>query len=199
MNEGGWLDVLLAAVNALLLAVPEVVVALSLLIFAVRTGYFPPGGLASNQTLSSGMWSQVRDLGSHIALPSIALALGSVPLLLSHVRTAIAEALQSSFIEAAAGYGISPARILLRHAFPVAANPLITLFGTSIGMLISSSLLTEAVFGWPGIGQLMLEAIEARDFFLVVDSALLSTVFFLVGTLIADILLYLADPRIRAD
>ena len=67
---------------------------------------------------------------------------------------------------------------------------MITLFGTSIGMLISSSLLTEAVFGWPGIGQLMLEAVQARDFFLVVDSAMLSTAFFLLGTLVADILLY---------
>jgi peptide/nickel transport system permease protein len=90
-------------------------------------------------------------------------------------------------------------RLLLRHAFRAAANPLITLFGTSVGLLISSSLLTEAVFGWPGLGQLMLEAIGARDFFLVVDSALLSTAFFLLGTLVADILLYLADPRIRAD
>ena len=199
MDEGELVDRLLTAVNALLLAIPEVVLALSLLLLAVRTGYFPLGGLTSNQTPTSGMWSQARDLASHVALPSIVLAAGSLPLLLSHVRTAIAEALRAPSIEAAAGYGISPARILVRHAFPAAANPLITLFGTSIGMLISSSLLTEAVFGWPGLGQLMLEAVEARDFFLVVDSAIVSTAFFLVGTLVADILLYLADPRIRAD
>jgi peptide/nickel transport system permease protein len=55
------------------------------------------------------------------------------------------------------------------------------------------------VFGWPGLGQLMLEAVEARDFFLVMDSAMLSTAFFLVGGLMADLLLFLADPRIRAD
>jgi peptide/nickel transport system permease protein len=199
MDEGGLMDFLLTAVNALLFAIPEVVLALALLVFAVRTGYFPLGGLGSNQTLSSGMWSQVRDLASHLALPSIALAAGFLPLLLSHVRTAIAEVLQSPFVEAAVGYGIPPVRILIRHAFPAAANPLITLFGTSIGLLISSSLLTEAVFGWPGLGQLMLEAVEARDFFLVVDSAIVSTAFFLLGTLVADILLYLADPRIRTD
>ncbi|MFL6449889.1 MAG: ABC transporter permease [Bryobacteraceae bacterium] len=198
-NEGGFFDVLLTSVNALLLAIPEVVLALSLMVFAVRTGYFPLGGLASNQNISSGMWSQTRDLASHLVLPSIALAAGSAPLLLSHVRTAVSEALHSSFIEAAWGHGISRSRMLLRHAFPAAANPLITLFGTSVGMLISSSLLTEAVFGWPGLGQLMLEALGARDFFLVVDSAVLATAFFLLGTLIADILLYLADPRIRAD
>lgn len=199
MNQGGLADKVLTAVNALLLATPEVVLALCLLVFAARTGYFPLGGLQSNLDADASLWTQVQDLARHIALPSLALAAGSAPLLLSHVRTAVADALRSPFIEAAAGYGISPLRILLHHAFPAAANPLITLFGTSVGMLVSSSLLTEAVFGWPGLGQLMLEAVQARDFFLVVDSALLSTAFFLLGTLMADILLYAADPRIRLE
>jgi peptide/nickel transport system permease protein len=64
-------------------------------------------------------------------------------------------------------------------------------------MLISSSLLIETVFSWPGLGQLMLEAIQQRDFFLVVDAAVLSTAFLIGGNLIADVLLYASDPRIR--
>jgi peptide/nickel transport system permease protein len=199
MHQGGILDYLATITSAFLLATPEVVLALCLLFFAVRTGYFPVGGLTSDPTPVSGIWTYIWDLVDHLMLPAIALAAGSLPLLLSHVRDAISEALRSPFIEAAVSYGLSPVRILVRHALPAAANPLITLFGTSIGMLISSSLLTEAVFGWPGLGQLMLEAVEARDFFLVVDSAMLSTAFFLLGTLVADILLYLADPRIRAE
>ncbi len=199
MKEHGLLDLLLTGVNALLLAIPEVVLALCLLLFAVRTGYFPVGGLTSDQVAISGIWGHIEDLAKHLTLPTIALAAGSLPLLISHVRNAVAEVLRSPFIEAAVGLGIPPVRILFVYAFPAAANPLITLFGTSIGMLISSSLLTEAVFGWPGLGQLMLEAVEARDFFLVVGSAMLSTAFFLLGTLTADILLYLTDPRIRAE
>jgi peptide/nickel transport system permease protein len=199
MKEGGFADALVTGVNAFLLAVPEVVLALCALLFAVRTGLFPAGGLVAAEHAGLGAWSDARDLASHLALPAIVLAAGSLPLLLSHVRDSLSEVLRSPFIEAAEACGIPPARRLLRHAFPAAANPLITLFGTSFGMLISSSLLTEAVFGWPGLGQLMLEAVESRDFFLVMDSALLSTVFFLIGGLIADILLFLADPRIRAD
>lgn len=199
MNEGGFADYLLAGVSASLLAIPEVVLALCLLLFAVRTGYFPVGGLTSDEAILGGVWSHAHDIVRHLVLPGIVLAAGLLPILLSHVRDSIAEVLRSPFLEAAAGYGISPIRILFRHAFRAAANPLITLFGTSIGMLISSSLLTEAVFGWPGLGQLMLEAVESRDFFLVVDSAVLSTAFFLAGTLLADILLYWADPRIRAE
>jgi peptide/nickel transport system permease protein len=199
INQGGFVDWLLSAASTLLLAIPEVVLALCLLVWAVHTGYFPVGGLNSAQASSAGIWIDVRELIGHIALPSAVLAAGSFPLLFSHIRNALAEVLRAPFIEAAIGHGIPPMRLLLRHAFRAAANPLITLFGTSVGLLISSSLLTEAVFGWPGLGQLMLEAIGARDFFLVVDSALLSTAFFLLGTLVADILLYLADPRIRAD
>ena len=199
MKEGGFADLLVTGVNAFLLAVPEVVLALCALLFAVRTGLFPVGGLGSAGDPSPAMWSEIRELAKHLTLPAIVLAAGSLPLLLSHVRDAVSEVLRSPFIEAAEASGIPPGRILLRHAFPAAANPLITLFGTSIGMLISSSLLIEAVFGWPGLGQLMLEAVEGRDFFLVMDSAMLSTAFFLIGGLLADILLFLADPRIRAD
>ena len=198
MKEGSLADLLVTGVNASLLAVPEVVIALCGLLFAVQTGLFPVGGLVSLGESNGETWAHIRDLVRHLALPAIVLAAGLLPLLLSHVRDALSEVLRSPFIEAAEASGIPPGRILFRHAFPAAANPLITLFGTSIGMLISSSLLTEAVFGWPGLGQLMLEAIEARDFFLVMDSAMLSTGFFLVGGLIADVLLFSADPRIRA-
>jgi len=199
LHQGGIVDHVATGVTAFLLAVPEIVLALCLLLFAVRTGYLPVGGLNLDATYASGLWSVTAEVAKHLALPALVLAAGSLPFLLSHVRSAIAETLRSPFIEAAVGNGIPPVRILSRHAFPAAANPLITLFGTSLGMLISSSLLTEAVFSWPGIGQLMLEAIQSRDFFLVVDSALLSTAFFVAGTLVADILLYLADPRIRAE
>jgi peptide/nickel transport system permease protein len=176
---------------------PELVLALLLLLFAVRTGYFPAGGLMSLESLDTGVWSETKDITKHLFLPSVCLAAGLLPLLLSHVRAAVAEALESPFIGAARGHGIPFRRLLLRHALPAAANPLISLFGFSLGMLISSSLLIETVFSWPGLGQLMLEAIQQRDFFLVVDAAVLSTAFLIGGNLIADVLLYASDPRIR--
>jgi peptide/nickel transport system permease protein len=80
---------------------------------------------------------------------------------------------------------------------PVAANPLISLFGFSLGTLLSASLLIEVVMGWPGLGPLFLEAIMARDFALVLAVVMLSASFLVVGNLLADILLYRMDPRIR--
>jgi peptide/nickel transport system permease protein len=196
-RPGSPIDWLTRGTVAVLLATPELVLALLLLFFAVRTGYFPTGGLMSLDSFEMDAWSETKDIAKHVFLPGICLAAGLLPLLLSHVRAAVEEALEAPAIGAARGHGIPFRRLLLRHALPLAANPLISLFGFSLGMLISSSLLIETVFSWPGLGQLMLEAIQNRDFFLVVDATVLSTAFLLGGNLIADVLLYANDPRIK--
>jgi peptide/nickel transport system permease protein len=196
-RPGSLTDRLTKGAVAVLLATPELVLALLLLLFAVRTGYFPAGGLTAPLTSQTSFWSGAGDVLRHLFLPGICLAAGLLPLLLSHVRAAVAEALQSPCIEAARGHGIPFRRLLLRHALPLAANPLISLFGFSLGLLISSSLLVETVFSWPGLGQLMLESIGKRDLFPVMDSAVLSTAFLMAGNLAADALLYASDPRIR--
>ena len=174
-----------------------------LLLFDVPTGYFPAGGLTATATSLPGSvvggWPRAMDIASHLVLPSLCLVAGLLPMLLSHVRTAVRETLEAPFVSAARGYGIPFRRVLLRHVLPASANPLISLFGLSIGMLISSSLLIEAIFSWPGLGQLMVEAILQRDFFLVIDASVLATGFFVAGNFMADLLLYAADPRIRAD
>jgi peptide/nickel transport system permease protein len=109
----------------------------------------------------------------------------------------MAEAIDSPFALSARAQGIPRRRLLFRHLLPAAANPLISLFGFSLGTLLSASLLVEVVMGWPGLGPLFLEAIMARDFALVLAVVILSASFLVVGNLLADILLYRMDPRIR--
>jgi peptide/nickel transport system permease protein len=109
------------------------------------------------------------------------------------------EALNATFISAARGHGIPQWRLLLRHALPAAANPLITLFGFSLATLLSGSLLVEVITGWPGVGPVFLTAIYDRDFFVVVGVVLLSSLFLVTGNFLADMLLYASDPRIRAE
>ena len=82
---------------------------------------------------------------------------------------------------------------------PAAANPIVSLFGFSVGTLLSSSLLIEVVLSWPGLGPLLLDAILQRDLYLVIGATMLSTVFLIAGNLIADALLFVSDPRVRAD
>lgn len=184
--------------TATLLAVPDLVLALALLILAVRTRWFPTGGLVSIGFDDFSPLHKVRDLALHLTLPVIALVLSALPTIIRHVRASVAEALDAPFLRAAKAHGIPQRTLLFRYALRGASNPLISLFGFSLGTLLSGSLLVEVVMSWPGLGPLLLESILARDLYVVIGSVLLSTVFLVLGNLLADVLLYVTDPRIRS-
>jgi peptide/nickel transport system permease protein len=196
--RGGWIDRAGALATAFLLAIPDVLLGLLLLLFATRTGVLPVGGMSSSISSSASLASLGKDLGIHLILPVIGLVLGLLPILVRHVRSAMIQVLGTSYIRAAKGYGIKPFRLLYRHALPAALNSLISLLGFSLGALLSMSLLMEVIMSWPGLGPLLLEALLARDLYVVMAGVLLSSVFLLAGNLIADLLLYWSDPRIRA-
>ncbi|MCP3956592.1 MAG: ABC transporter permease [bacterium] len=194
-----WVRALFGGGTSLLLAIPDILLALLFLLLAVRTGWFPVGGMASLDYPSFDAWGKVKDLVHHFALPVTAMTLATLPVLVRHVHASMSEVLRSPFLLSARGFGIPPRRLLFRYALPVAANPLISLFGHSVGSLLSASLLIEVVLSWPGIGPLLLESILARDVHVVIGAVLMSTVLLIVGNLLADVLLYAADPRIRVE
>ena len=183
---------------AALLVVPELTVALGLLVFAVRSGWFPAGGMVSIAHENLAWADKLRDLVRHMTLPVIVLVLGALPVLLRHVRSAMIDVLGAPFLRAAEGLGIPRRRLLYRYALPAAGNSLVSLFGFSVGTLLSASLLVEIVMSWPGLGPFLVEAILARDLYVVIAGVLFSTVFLVAGNLAADLLLYWIDPRIRA-
>ncbi len=196
-RQGQWADHLSSASTSLLLAVPDLVMALALLWFAVRTGIFPTGGMASLDSSDLGTWAKTKDIAWHLFLPATVLVLGTLPVLVRHVRSAVVEVLDSPFILAARGRGIPRQRLLFRYALPAASNSLISLFGMSVAGLLSASLLIEVIMSWPGLGPLLLEAVLARDLYLVVGAVMFSTLFLVAGNLLADLLLFATDPRIR--
>jgi peptide/nickel transport system permease protein len=190
-------DRVLSWTTATLLVVPDLVLALGLLILAVRTGWFPTGGMASVGFEELSPLQKFRDLALHLALPVFALVLAALPMLLRHVRASVVEVLNAPFLRAARSHGIPHPKLIFGYALRAAANPLISLFGFSVGTLLSGSLLVEVVMSWPGLGPLLLEAILARDLYVVIGGVLLSMIFLVAGNLVADVLLYWADPRIR--
>jgi peptide/nickel transport system permease protein len=115
------------------------------------------------------------------------------------MRANLLEVLGSAYIVAARARGISRARILYVHALKNALNPMITIFGYQLSALLSGAALTEIILGWPGLGQIMLEAVRKQDVYLVMGSVLISGILLIAGNLIADILLGVADPRIRYE
>ena len=192
-----WADRLFSGGTSALLALPDVLIALLALLIALKTGIFPVGGMTSINAQDQNTWAYVRDLGWHMVLPVAAMVIGSLTMILRHVRASVSEVLESSYMRAAEGHGLRRFKLLFGYALPAAANPLISLFGLSVAMLLSVSLLIEVVMSWPGIGPLLLESILARDLFVVIGAVMLSTVFLIAGNLLGDVLLYAFDPRIR--
>jgi peptide/nickel transport system permease protein len=192
-----WIDHLAGFITSLLLITPDLVLALGLLWLALRTHWFPAGGMHSLKT--AGADASFRDVLLHLIAPTTVLVLGTLPVLFLHIRAAIVDAVQEPYIRAAHSYGISPWRIFVRHALPVAAAPLLSLFGFSLASLLSASLLIEVVMNWPGLGPLLLEAILARDVYVVIGSVMFSALFLAGGMLCADFLLFVLDPRIRIE
>jgi len=198
-RRGRWEDQLTSATTSFLLSVPEIVLALGLLYLVIRTRALPVGGMVSARFDRLGSWGQTTDLAAHLIVPVTTLVLASLPILIRHVRASMIEVLQAPFIQAARGHGIGRARLLFRYALPAAANPLISLFGLSVAGLLSGSLLVEVITGWPGLGPLLLDACFSRDIYVVIGVVMASTLFMILGSLLADVMLVAADPRVRTD
>jgi peptide/nickel transport system permease protein len=190
-------DHAIGALTSFLLVLPDVLLALALLFLALKTSWLPTGGMVSPGYPALSFFAKVGDLARHMALPVVALVLATLPTLVRHIRAAVADVLDAGFIRAAQAHGVPRRRLLFGYALRAAANPLVSLFGFSLGALLSGSLLIEVIMSWPGLGPLLLEAILARDIYLVIGGVMMSTVFLVGGNVVADLLLYWLDPRIR--
>ena len=154
-----------------------------------------PDGIA----VSVLLWLAVR-LGTPITgppLPILGLAFALFPVVFLHAAAGLANARQQLFVRLAQQRGLSGARLWLRYILPAAANPLVSLLGLSFAAAIGSSLLVEALTGWPGLGPLFLEAVQSRDYPIVQSVLLLLTIALALANLATDLLLYRLDPRIR--
>ena len=193
----GWPRALFGGATSIGLAIPDLVLGLAFLMLAVQTRGLPTGGMTSLDYDTLNAWHKLLDLGRHLLLPVTALALTTMPPIARHVQSSVDEVLASPFVRAIRARGVSRRRLLYRYALPAAANPMISLLGLSVAGLLSASLLIESIMAWPGIGSLLLEAIRARDIYVVIGAVMASTVLLIAGNFLADLLLVTADPRIR--
>ena len=192
----GWSSALWGFLTAMLLSIPEVLLALGFLFLAAETGAFPVGGMRSAG--GAGAAAPLSDLARHMVLPVMALSLSRMGGLARHVRESLAAALRLPPIQLMEASGVPKHRILFRHLLPLAANPLVTLMGLSVAGLLSGSLIVEVVMGWPGLGSLLLEAILARDIYVVIGATMCSAFLLLLGGAFGDLLLQICDPRIAS-
>jgi peptide/nickel transport system permease protein len=196
-RRGRWPDRVIAGATTTLLATPDLLLGLVLLLIAVRTGYFPTGGMVSIGFTDLGAVDKVKDVVAHFFLPVTALTLVNLPVLVRHMRASMIDALQSPFMQGGRAMGVPERRLRIRYAWRIAANPMISLLGLSVAALLSASFVVETIMSWPGIGPLLLASVVARDLHVVVAVVTCSTILLISGNLIADALLYWADPRVR--
>jgi peptide/nickel transport system permease protein len=196
-TRGRWLDHVLTALASVGLAVPELLSGLLLLLLAARTGWFPVGGMHGAGWEQMGFAARAVDLLRHLVLP--ALVVGLVPLAtrMRQMRANLLDVLSLEYVTAARARGVPESRVLFRHALRNALNPMITLFGFTLGALVSGSFVAEIIFSWPGLGRITVEALLTEDPYLVMGAVVLSTVVLVAGNFTADVLLAIADPRVR--
>ncbi|OGF63597.1 MAG: hypothetical protein A2Y62_13335 [Candidatus Fischerbacteria bacterium RBG_13_37_8] len=197
LKENKWLDKLISFFAFAGLSFPEVLLGLLALLFAAATGWFPIGGMTSSHFDEFSMPAKILDILHHLILPALVLAFTSIATIIRYARGAFLQALKADFVKALKAKGLPHRIIIYKHIMRNALNPLITLFGLSFASLVSSSFIVEVIMSWPGLGLLTLEALFAKDLFVINASVLLATIFLVTGNLIADILLAIVDPRIK--
>jgi peptide/nickel transport system permease protein len=197
VRQRTWIDKSSSLVAFLGLSIPEVFLALIFILLAAKTGWFPIGGMVSlNHDQLSGA-GKILDVLHHLILPALVLA--TVPLAgrMRQMRGNLLEVLRADFVTTARAKGLPERTVVLKHATRNAINPLITLFGYTLGALVSGSFLVEVVMSWPGLGRITIEALMARDLYLIMGSVMMASTVLVLGNLVADILLAASDPRIK--
>ena len=192
-------DKALSFISYLGISTPTFLLAFLLLYLATFTGWFPLGGMRSVKFDELSALGKILDVGKHLIIPTVVLSIGSICVLQRIMRANLLEVLGSSYILGAKARGISNKRILYIHALKNALNPMVTIFGYQFSALLSGAALTEIIVGWPGLGQVTLEAVRSQDLYLVMGSMLMGGVLLIAGNLLADILLGVLDPRIRFE
>ncbi len=198
VKQKSYIDRLLTLFTSMGMAIPSFFFAILLLMFAVKTGWFPVGGLTSYNFAEMGFGGKFFDISKHLFLPALVLFTISLSGLQRQMRANTLEVLDSDYIKYARAKGLPESKIIFKHALRNAVNPMITLLGFEFAGLLSGAALTEYVFQYPGLGRLILEAVMKSDINLVMASLMIGAFMLVLGNLIADILLIITDPRIRA-
>ncbi len=199
VKQYSWVDKGLSLLAFVALSIPEILSGLLLLMLAARTHWFPVGGMRSLDYDEMDLLGRMGDIARHLLLP--ALVVGLIPLAgrMRQMRGNLLDVLRLDYVTTARSKGLDENAVVFKHALRNALNPMITLFGYTLGSLVSGSFIAEIIFSWPGLGRITLDALLTKDQYLVMGSIIMASVVLIAGNLVADLLLAIADPRISYD
>lgn len=195
--NGSLGDKIIRFLNRISFALPIFVVALLLVwLFGFQLELFPTRGmplLPETQSIFASLWNRLH----HLALPALAFALSASAGNIQRLRSGIIEAKQEDYVLTARSKGVPESMVYRRHIFRNASMPVTSLLGYDITGFIGSSIFIEYIFSYPGIGRLFISSLESRDFSVIVALLLIYGLAALIGTVVSDIILTVADPRVR--
>jgi peptide/nickel transport system permease protein len=184
LRNGKWQDFVVTIVSVRLSAMPAFWLGpMLMLVFAVWLGWLPVSGMESRTS---------------IILPAITLGFGLSAILTRMTRTSLLEVLNDDFIRTARAKGLSEKTVIVKHALRAALLPIITIVGLQMGSLLAGTVITETIFSWDGIGRLLVESIEKRDYPVTQACVLVVALSYVLVNLFTDIIYKFADPRVRA-
>ena len=185
LKAGHWQDMMVTIVSVRFSAMPAFWLGpILMLVFAVWLGWLPVSGM---------------ELQTSIILPAITLGLGLSAILTRMTRTSLLEVLNDDYIRTARAKGLSEKTVIIRHALRAALLPIITIVGLQMGSLLAGTVITETVFSWDGIGRLLVESIEKRDYPVTQACVLVVALSYVLVNLVTDVLYRFADPRMRIN
>lgn len=188
-----WVQVVFGTLNSVAFAVPTYVTGvLLILLFAVTYRILPSGGIGPGlNDFSIGV--------QYLLLPAIALSLPTAATIARFLAASMRQTLDEDFIQTGIAKGLSTRRLYFGHVLPNSMPPVLTILGIQIGQLLGGAIIVETIFAWPGIGQLLLQAVIGRDYLLTQDLLLIAVVVFVVVQIITDVADAAIDPRIRLE
>jgi peptide/nickel transport system permease protein len=190
-----WIDQIIRIISVIGNAVPAFWLGLVLIIiFSIQYGLLPMSGMRS---LSRREGYDVLETLRHMIMPVSVLSLGTIAFVSRFTRTEILEVMEQDYVRTANAKGLRARRVWFQHTLKNALLPVATFIGPGLGNLLSGAVIIEQVFGWPGMGRLVVNAVFQRDYPIVMGSVVIASVMFMLGVLLSDILYSWLDPRIK--
>lgn len=165
-------------------------------IFAIKLGWFPTSGFGAIG-LQGSIWEVFTNRLQYLVMPAFAMSLSNIATVMRFTRSSMVETISQDYVRTARAKGLSEKVVIYKHALRNSLIPVVTIFGLSIPSLFGGSYIIEKVFGWPGMGQLGVDAIGNRDYAVLMGLTLFTAFLVLLGNLVADILYSFVDPRIK--
>jgi peptide/nickel transport system permease protein len=198
-NQYGKIDYTVTVLTMMGISLPTFFLAALLIqVFAVNLGWFPVSGLASaNLSVDASAWTRFWDVAWHLFLPMLTLVILSIGGLMRHTRTNMLEVLNADYIRTARAKGLSERSVIYKHAFKNTMIPIVTMTAGIIPSLFGGAMITETVFGIPGIGKLAYDAMKVGDVPFIMGYNMFLAVLTVLGTLLSDLMYVLVDPRVK--